>query len=146
MSNRVSIYLEQEILSANPLQLVHILYQATITELREALRNLASRDIAAKCRNLMKASELIGELLSALDLEAGGEIAVRLKALYEYMLSRLLLANLHNLDEPIGETIALLSTLDEGWRELACRRPDQSTFTPSFVGNDADSPAQVWSF
>jgi flagellar secretion chaperone FliS len=152
MSNRVSIYLEQEILSANPLQLVHILYQASITELREARRNMASRDIAAKCRNLTKASELVGELLSALDLDLGGEIAVRLKALYEYMLSRLLVANLRNLDEPIVETIALLSTLDEGWKELASRRPDaqlpqeRSSFSSNFVSGDFDTPAQVWSF
>jgi flagellar protein FliS len=152
MANRVSVYLEQEILSANPLQLVHILYQAAITELREARRNMAARDIPAKCRNLSKATELIGELLCSLDLDAGGEIAARLKALYEYILSRLLQANLHNLDEPIAESIALLSTLDEGWKELAARRQDPdlletaSTFSANYCGAEIDAPAQVWSF
>src|SRR5260370_25060958 len=96
MPNRVSVYLEQEILSANSVQLIHILYQATITELRDARKNMASRRIPEKCANLSQACSLIGELLSALDLNGGGEIAVRLKALYEYMLPRLLAANMPN--------------------------------------------------
>ena len=89
MPNRVSVYLEQEILSANNVQLIHITYQAAITELRDARKNMASRKIAEKCANFSQACSLIGELLSALDLNAGGEIAVNLKALYEYMLARL---------------------------------------------------------
>jgi flagellar protein FliS len=152
MANRVSIYLEQEILSANGFQLVHILYSSAIDELRDARRNLASRQIAAKCANLAKASALIGELLSSLDLNAGGEIAARLKALYEYMLARLLRANISNLDEPIAEVIALLSTLDEGWKQLANppQSPDpigtSSARAARFGASDVDVPAQVWSF
>jgi flagellar secretion chaperone FliS len=152
MPNRVSVYLEQEILSANNLQLIHILYQATINELREARRNMASRQIPAKCANFSQACSLIGELLSALDLKDGGEIAGRLKALYEYMLARLLEANLRNLDEPVAHVIALLSTLDEGWKELANQRtpmePQYSTPGASlhFGAGDVDAPAQVWSF
>jgi flagellar protein FliS len=152
MSNRVSIYLEQEILSANSLQLVHILYQSAINELRDARRNMAARKIAEKCNNFSRASALIGELLCALDLDAGGEIAIRLKALYEYMLARLLEANMKNLDEPVAQVISLLSTLDEGWKELANQRTpaEPATSAPQmaaqFGGSDVDVPAQVWSF
>jgi flagellar protein FliS len=149
MANRVSVYLEEEILSANGLQLVHILYQATIQELREAKRNIASREVAAKCRNFSKACVLIGELLRSLDLEAGGEIAARLKALYEYMLNRLLLANVHNKVEPLTEVIELLSTLDEGWKELAkSTEPPQSVPDPAarFGMADMEVAAQGWSF
>jgi len=152
MPNRVSVYLEQEILSANSVQLIHILYQSAITELRDARRNMASRQIAAKCANFSQASALIGELLSALDLAAGGEIAVRLKALYEYMLSRLLEANLKNLDEPVAQVISLLSTLDEGWKELANPRAAAESESSTarlpvhFGAGEVDTPAQVWSF
>jgi flagellar protein FliS len=152
MPNRVSIYLEQEILSANNVQLIHILYQAAITELRDARRNMASRKIAEKCANFSQACSLIGELYSALDLDAGGQIAVNLKALYEYMLAQLLQANIRNLDEPVAQVIALLSTLDEGWKELANQRtygePELSAANPvaRYGGGDVDTPAQAWSF
>jgi flagellar protein FliS len=147
MAKRVSIYLEQEILSANNLQLVHILYQATIHELREARRSMAARQIPEKCARMTHACNLIGELLSSLDMTAGGEIAVRLKALYEYMLTRLLQANLKNLEEPVADVIALLSTLDEAWKELANQKPP--TPPPSaqaFISGDLDVPSQAWSF
>ena len=150
MANRVSIYLEQEILSASNLQLVHILYQSAINELRDAKRNMASRQIAAKCANFSKACALIGELLTSLDLDAGGEIAARLKALYEYMLTRLLFANARNLEEPLTEVMALLSTLDEGWKQLANQKPERepsaSRAATHFGAGDVDTPAQVWSF
>jgi flagellar secretion chaperone FliS len=152
MPNRVSVYLEQEILSANNVQLIHILYQAAITELRDARRNMASRKIAEKCANFSQACSLIGELYSALDLDAGGQIAVNLKALYEYMLAQLLQANIRNLDEPVAQVIALLSTLDDGWKELANRRtssePEFSAANPvaSYGAVDVDTPAQMWSF
>lgn len=151
MSNRFSAYMEQEILSANSTQLVHLLYQAAITELRDARRNLASKQIPAKCANISKACQIIGELVSALNFEAGGEIAVRLDALYRYMLSRLLEANLRNLDEPIAEVTALLSTLGEAWKELAAEPPTQklngamTPFAGQFGTDALDRPAQVWS-
>jgi flagellar protein FliS len=152
MPNRVSVYLEQEILSASGLQLVHILYQAAIDELRDARKNLAARQIPAKCANIAQACSLIGELHSALDLGAGGEIAYRLKALYEYMLARLLEANMRNLDEPLAQVIALLSTLDEGWKQIANQAvPSTREFSTAnssayFGAADVDPPAQVWSF
>ena len=152
MSNPVSTYLEQEILSASNLQLVHILYQLAMNELREARRNLASKQIAAKCSNLSRACNFISELLGALDLKAGGEIAVRLKALYEYMLSRLLLANMRNQDEPVAEVLSLLATLDEGWKEIAAPKNEvahhqsRSALPGAFGSADVDTPAQVWSF
>jgi flagellar secretion chaperone FliS len=152
MANRVSVYLEQEILSANSLHLIHILYQSAITELRDARRNLAAREIASKCANISKACRLIGELLSVLDLNAGGELADNLKALYEYMLSRLLQANLRNLDEPMAEVIALLSTLDEGWKQLANQRQSSepemrhAAHPSQFGSRDVEVPAQSWSF
>jgi flagellar protein FliS len=152
MAKRVSAYLEQEILSASPLELVHILYQAAIGELRDARRNMALRDIPAKCGNINNASKYIGELLCSLDLDAGGDIAARLKGLYEYMLSRLLFANFKNQDEPLAEIISLLSNLDEAWKQLAEQRLDTaapgvtSGISPGMFCTDGEGAAQVWSF
>lgn len=119
MSNRLSVYLEQEILAAGRLQLIHLLYQAAITEIRDARRNMAAKRIREKCSNLNKACAIVTELRGSLNHEEGGEIAPRLEAIYDYILFRLLDANLRKLDEPLGEVIALLVTLDEAWKELA---------------------------
>jgi flagellar secretion chaperone FliS len=152
MPNRVSVYLEQEILAANNVQLIHILYQSAIHELRDARKNMACRKVPQKCANFSRACSLIGELYSALDLDAGGEIAVNLKALYEYMLAQLLQANIRNLDEPVAQVLALLSTLDEGWKELANQRTSsESELSATNAatrqgGRETEAPLQVWSF
>jgi flagellar secretion chaperone FliS len=154
MANRVSIYLEQEILSATGLQLVHLLYQAVMTELRDARSNLAKKEIAGRCRNISKACEMLGELRGSLNHEAGGEIAERLNALYCYMLSRLLDANLHQQDEPLAEVLGLLSTLDEAWKQLAAEQPGAEQLEapseriphPAFALGDApDTLSHAWS-
>ena len=55
----------------------------------------------------------------SLDLEAGGELAERLFALYDYMTVRLLHANLHNDTAAIEEVTRLLGELRSAWEEIA---------------------------
>jgi flagellar protein FliS len=57
------------------------------------------------------------ELNAALDHSLGGEISSRLAALYDYMLRRLLEANMQKTDAPLAEVSRLLSTLSEGWQQ-----------------------------
>ena len=133
MKKRVSVYLEQEILSAGGLRLIHLSYQAAITEIRDARRNMAAGRIPEKCANLTKACAIVVELRNSLNREEGGDIATNLEALYGYMLSRLLDANLRKLQEPLVEVLTLLSTLDEAWKELA---DEEATQRESANSND----------
>jgi len=56
------------------------------------------------------------ELNASLDRDRGGEIAGRLSQLYDYMLGRLLEANMQQSDPPLAEVLALLATLAEAWQ------------------------------
>src|SRR5947209_20393980 len=93
-NNAHNAYLESRILSAGPIELVNLLYQGCTGAVREARHYLASGDIAARSRSITKASEILIELASSLDLERGGEISQGLGQLYHYMLRRLTEANL----------------------------------------------------
>ena len=110
-------YLEERVLSADPLELVRLLYQAAIAAVREARRALTSGEIAARSRAISKACGIVIELNAALDHSQGGTLSLRLAALYDYMLSRLLDANLEQSDAPLAEVLGLLSTLAEGWEQ-----------------------------
>ena len=50
--------------------------------------------------------------------EAGGAIARNLAALYHYMQSRLLAANMRQEDQPLAEVEVLLTTLAEAWSDI----------------------------
>jgi flagellar protein FliS len=113
--NAHDAYLESQVLSANPLELVHLLYEAAIAAVREARRHLAEEEIAARSRSITRAFGILQELVAALDHERGGEISTRLIQLYDYMQRKLLEANFRQTDEPLAEVLGLLATLTEAW-------------------------------
>jgi flagellar protein FliS len=118
-TSNLANYLQEKTLSAGPLELVAMLYAKSITELQEARRQLAAGNIALRSKAISKVCDLIVELDAALNMEAGGELALRLRGLYRYSLTRLLDANVHQADEPLAEVLGLMSTLSEGWQIIA---------------------------
>jgi flagellar secretion chaperone FliS len=116
--NAQDAYLESRVLSADPLELVHLLYEAAIESVRDARRHLAAGEIAGRSRAITKAFHILQELMSSLDRERGGEISARLAGLYDYMQKRLLEANFQQADGPLTEVLGLLATLAEAWREV----------------------------
>ena len=57
-----------------------------------------------------------------LDFEQGGEIAVSLRRLYEYMLTELIAANTRNSTSHLDGPLRCLKTLREGWQEVVARQ------------------------
>jgi flagellar protein FliS len=113
--NAHDTYLESRILSANPVELVRLLYQAAACAVWDARRHLAGGEIAARSRSISKACQILLELAAALDHQHGGEISQRLAQLYDYMGRRLIEANFQQDDAPLAEVHGLLSTLSEAW-------------------------------
>jgi flagellar secretion chaperone FliS len=106
--------------SASPHKLISLLYEALAGEISTARGAIARRDIAQKARVLAHAVRIVEEGLAApLDLHAGGEIAARLAALYDYLVRRLTHANLHHDDTALAECAQLVATLQQGWDGIA---------------------------
>ena len=85
-----SAYFESRILSADPIELIQILYEGALGAVDEARSNLARRNIAGRSAAIGKAVAILSELSSSLDHETGGEISRTLAELYDYMQRRLL--------------------------------------------------------
>ncbi len=122
-ANARDAYLESRILSADPIELIRILYRIAIDRLTEARRRLAQGDILARSQAISQASEALGELAGSLNHEAGGAFSRRLAALYEYMQWRLVEANARQSEEPLKEVTALLATLLEAWQNVTPAPP-----------------------
>ncbi|MCX6621726.1 MAG: flagellar export chaperone FliS [Acidobacteria bacterium] len=112
-------YLESRVLAADPVQLVRMLYDGALKSIAEARRQLNCGNIRARSQAITKTAEILSELVSSLDAERGGEIAVRLRQLYDYMLQRLVDANRDQMEAPLIEVASLLATLNEAWAEIA---------------------------
>ena len=108
-------YLEAQVMSADPIQLVQILYRAALDSVRTARECLRRGEIAGRSRSITKALGILSELITSLDHERGGEISANLIRLYDYIQRLLMDANFRQIDEPMAEAESLLSTLLEAW-------------------------------
>jgi flagellar protein FliS len=108
-------YLETRVLSADPMELVRMLYQAAIEAVRHARRCLEAGDIAERSYCINKAYAIVAELQSSLNHERGGDLAARLDGIYEYLRRKLVEANFKQSDACLAEVSSLLSNLFEGW-------------------------------
>ncbi len=115
-NNRYQDFLEDEILAANPLRLVQLLYQGALDSIISARRHLKFADIRARSRAISKAMSIVTELSLSLDHATGGELSKNLADLYAYTQKLLIQANTQQTDAPLAEAERLLSTLLEAWQ------------------------------
>ncbi|SCY07471.1 flagellar protein FliS [Nitrosospira sp. Nl5] len=116
--------LETGVVAANPHKLILMLFEGAKVALSLALIHMKNGEITAKGQAISKAITIISSgLRASLDVEAGGELAQQLSALYEYMSRRLLLANLHGKPEYIEEVARLLGELSEAWEAIGSSTP-----------------------
>jgi len=130
-------YLEAHVLSADPLELICLLYQHASDQVRQARRYLGSGEIAARCQAISKAIAAVGELNRSLDHKAGGAISSNLEQLYCYMTRRLTEANMRRDDGALAEVESLLDTLAGAWKETRARQAASSQM-PAAV------PVEAW--
>ncbi len=107
------------VLEANPHQLIALMLAGARERARLAIACLDRGDLPRKAQAITDASTIIGGLNGALNLEAGGEIAGGLQALYDYAQRRLLAANLDNDAAPLHEVDALLGDIESAWRAIS---------------------------
>jgi flagellar protein FliS len=77
--------------------------------------NIIRKEIAKKGENISKAITIIGGLQAALNKDEGGQLAINLSSLYDYMVRRLLEANLHNDPVILDEVVGLIVEIKKGW-------------------------------
>ena len=120
-------YRRSRVMSSGPADLVVLLYERLLADLEGAAIAIRAGDLTTKASRLQRATDVIYELLGALDHERGGEVSHRLAALYTYMITRLGMVgrtlDLSILDELVGHVQALLSA----WRTVA----DTAAVSPS---------------
>jgi flagellar protein FliS len=114
-------YQQTQVMTSSKVQIVVLLYDAAIQSIELARTGIEMNNPQDKGRFIGRAISIIGELNSVLDFEQGGEIARSLHRLYEYMLSELVMANARNDARRLDGPLRSLTTLREGWREIAAQ-------------------------
>jgi flagellar protein FliS len=110
---------------ASPTRLVQIMFEQILAHLATArgamgriTDNRPVNEVVAKGNAIAKTLGLIGQLNGTLNMEGGGQVAQNLRALYEYMMHRLTLANATNDQSVVAEVAALISMIKSGWDQI----------------------------
>jgi flagellar protein FliS len=113
------IGIETSVDSASPHQLISLLFDGYMDALTQARGAMRLGQIEAKGKAIGRAARIIEEgLKSCLNLSEGGQLAQDLQALYDYLTTRLTLANLRNDEALVDECMRLVEPLRQAWRDI----------------------------
>ena len=115
------------------LQLVLHMMQGALDRIATARGHMKRHEVAAKGQEIGRAIGLIDGLRACIDKEKGGDISGNLEALYQYMLKRLVEANLKDELAGLDEVADLLGEIKSGWQQMAVEyrpAPAQADATP----------------
>ena len=140
-NNGIQSYRRTNVITADPKRLVLMCYEGAIDSLKIGKHKLIEEDYEEKGSALAKAEDIINELLCSLDFEKGGAIARNLDSLYNYMLRRILHADVKKDISAIDEVIGMLNELKSAWEEIFCKQ-DRGP-KPEAIGFDEERRQQA---
>lgn len=119
--NQKAAYRKTQVETASPEALILMLYDGALKFMSQAEIAFAANDIEQISNLLLRVQAIFAELMTALDKEKGGEIAVNLERLYVFFLEKLGDANVKKDVAPMLEIRPLVQNLRNTW-ELAMQR------------------------
>jgi len=121
-----TIGVETSVSGASPHRLVELLFDGFMDAVSRARGLMRDGDIEGKGKAIGRAARIVEEGLKAgLNLDAGGELAADLQALYDYVTVRLTQANLRSDEKLLDECVALIEPLRSAWKAIGPAVADQ---------------------
>ena len=124
--NGIQSYRKTDIFTSDPVKLVITCYEGAIESLKLAKEKMEEEDYEKKGKAIIKAQNIIEELLCSLDFEKGGVIASNLSNLYNYMLRRILIGDVNKDMRAIDEVIGMLDELLSAWKSIHVQKDNET--------------------
>lgn len=109
-------YLRSKVMTATPAELTLMLYEGAIKLVNKAIMSIEKDDVMGAHNNLMKTQRIIEELRASLDHKY--PVAKEFDTVYEYILRRLVEANIKKDKDILEEVLEHLRTMRDTWKEV----------------------------
>ena len=109
-------YLRSKVITATPAELTLMLYEGAIKFVKKAIMSIEKYDVMGAHNNLMKTQRIIEELRASLDHKY--PVAKEFDTVYEYILRRLVEANIKKDKDILEEVLEHLRTMRDTWKEV----------------------------
>ena len=115
-----NLELESKVSEASPHQLIQMLFDGLLMQLRRAKQCAQMPDqTATRDEAIQKAIDILNGLHASLSTEVDSDLPHNLANLYDYMQRQLLRARIGDTQQNLDEVIALADTIASGWRDIA---------------------------
>lgn len=113
--NALNQYKQNTVFTATPEELTLMLYDGGIKFMNIAIYNIENNGMEKAHKSLIRAQDIVIELKSSLNMDY--EISINLEKLYDFIIDRLVDANINKKKEPIDEALEILTQLRDTWKE-----------------------------
>lgn len=115
MQNPYQTYQNNAVTTSSPQELTLMLYNGCIKFIRLSSMAMEKGNMEAKNTNIIKAQNILYELRSSLNMEM--ELSQTMDALYDYMISQLVTANIQNDASILKEVENLAEEFRNTWKQ-----------------------------
>jgi flagellar protein FliS len=141
MNNQLKTYQQMHISGLNQQELIVLLYSGALRFIEDGKELLKTGDVPKIHEKLDKARNIFIHLLATLNMEAGGEFAQKLSALYAYFIEKITVANVTKDAKELDDIIPLIQEIKESWEKIDIK--DQAI--PNKLKTSSMKPTQVFS-
>lgn len=110
--------LKEDIAQADPHKLTLMLMQGALDRMAYAKGCMERKDYAGKSENISRCTAIVMNLRDTLDMQSGSDISDKLFSLYDYMIQRMIDANVQNNLKIMDEVISLLLPIKTAWSQI----------------------------
>jgi flagellar secretion chaperone FliS len=116
LNNPYQSYQQNSVNTASPGELTLMLYNGCLKFIHLAKKAIEEKNIEEKNSNLLKAQNIIRELMVTLNMDL--EISKNMMALYDYIHRRLIEANIKNDTAILDEVEELVTEFRDTWKQV----------------------------
>ena len=113
--NAYNQYKENSIFTASPEELTLMLYNGLVKFIMRGMDSIEKREIQEANTNIIKAQNIVSEFMNTLDMQY--ELSASVNSIYDYMLRRLIDANVAKDKEILEEVLGFAKILRDTWEQ-----------------------------
>ncbi len=111
-------YLVTEVMTATPQKLQLMLIEAAIRSAERARQHWQANEEEQACESLVRAQQVMSEMLGGLNREVDSELVKKVAAVYLFVFRSLMEANHQRSEQKLDDAISVLEVERETWRQV----------------------------
>ncbi len=120
-ANYAKNYLRNAVEGASNGTILVMLFDGLVKFINLSIKHVDDKNIQEAHNYIIRSQDIVYELLSSLDREAGGEMADNLASLYDYVIRKLEKANIEKNTAHLSDVLDIIQPLRTTWREVVAQ-------------------------